>query len=201
MRSPEDRTARRWTVFIPGHWPGYSQVHKSHQHYAATRLKLRWQESAALLLKVTRIPRLESVYLSYLHRRADRRSDKSNLAFFAMKTVEDALVQIGVIQDDKWRFVDGFEHDFEITKAEGLGVTVWEVVSAAEGGQATGSGSILRAKSAYPTAYPNARPLRATWSPSRLPAAFVLPSIAMMWSSPMLSTIPTWPSPAPASWK
>lgn len=64
------------------------------------------------------------MYLDYHHFRKDRRCDKSNLAAAAMKIIEDALVQIHVIADDRWSFVTGFAHSFAIEPKEGLRVRI-----------------------------------------------------------------------------
>lgn len=124
----DDAAPQSWSVFLPGRWPLLNQLNNAkagrYGHHAYHKLKMAWQHPATLLLKAARIPPLESARIRYLHRRADRRADKSNLAAAAMKIIEDAIVDAGILQDDGWNFVIGFTHDFEVGKPEGVAVTI-----------------------------------------------------------------------------
>ena len=47
----------------------------------------------------------------------NRRKDKSNIRF-AVKFVEDGLVSAGILKDDSWRYVTGFEDTFSVDKVK-----------------------------------------------------------------------------------
>lgn len=40
--------------------------------------------------------------------------DKSNICTFGMKVIEDTLVKLHIIDDDGWKNVIGFEHEFQV---------------------------------------------------------------------------------------
>ena len=58
----------------------------------------------------------EAVIIHYHFFEPDKRRDKSNIASLAMKFIEDALQQCGVLQNDNWECVAGFDHEFEVDK-------------------------------------------------------------------------------------
>lgn len=58
------------------------------------------------------------VSIHYHFYEVDRRRDKSNIASLAMKFIEDALQQCGVLQNDNWDCVAGFDYEFFIDKKE-----------------------------------------------------------------------------------
>ena len=114
-----------WKVWLPGAWPGYNEFHKARGHWASSlQLKKSWQTAAGLLIKSAKVPHVEACTLSYLHRRRNRRFDRSNLAFGAAKIIEDALQDVGVLDDDGWNYVVGFDHQFEVATPEGVLLTI-----------------------------------------------------------------------------
>lgn len=46
----------------------------------------------------------------------NKRRDKDNIASFAMKVIQDALVKEGVIKNDGWKEIDSFECYFDVDK-------------------------------------------------------------------------------------
>lgn len=46
----------------------------------------------------------------------NKRRDKDNVAAFAMKVIQDALVKEGVIKNDGWREIESFECLFDVDK-------------------------------------------------------------------------------------
>lgn len=57
------------------------------------------------------------VKIHYAFFEEDRRRDKSNVAAFAVKVIEDALVQLQIIHDDGWKYLDGYSLEFFVDKA------------------------------------------------------------------------------------
>lgn len=46
----------------------------------------------------------------------DAKRDKDNIAF-ARKFIQDALVKAGVLQNDNWKWVEGFSDSFSVNKS------------------------------------------------------------------------------------
>lgn len=56
------------------------------------------------------------IRLVYTFYEPNRKRDKDNIASFAMKVIQDALVQQGIINNDGWKDIDSFECLFDIDK-------------------------------------------------------------------------------------
>ena len=56
-----------------------------------------------------------SIHYSFFE--PDRRRDKSNVAAFAIKVIEDAMVQLQIIHDDGWKYIENYTQSFNIDKA------------------------------------------------------------------------------------
>lgn len=57
------------------------------------------------------------VRIHYSFFEPDRRRDKSNVAAFAIKVIEDAMVQLQIIHDDGWKYIENYTQSFNIDKA------------------------------------------------------------------------------------
>ena len=118
-------------LVIPGKLPGlneYSDMERRNPRGAA-RLKRETQEYIRWAVKgQARKARFEGpVHMSYLWVEPDRRRDKDNIAF-ARKFVQDALVGLGVLHNDGWAWVEGFEDSFAVDKGNPrVEVRIWEV--------------------------------------------------------------------------
>ena len=55
-----------------------------------------------------------SVYIIYHWYEPNQARDKSNICSFGMKVIEDALVRFHIIDNDGWKNVVGFEHEFQV---------------------------------------------------------------------------------------
>lgn len=68
------------------------------------------------------------VILHYKFYEADKRRDKMNIFSFADKVIEDALQEVGVLQNDGWKDVVNTTHEFYVDKAKPrIEVTIEEV--------------------------------------------------------------------------
>lgn len=56
------------------------------------------------------------VRLAYTFYEPNRRRDKDNVAGFAHKVIQDALVHSGVLKGDGWDYIDGFSDDFAVDR-------------------------------------------------------------------------------------
>lgn len=57
-----------------------------------------------------------SIRIKYCFFEPNRKRDKDNVASFAMKVIQDALVKEGVIKNDGWREIESFECYFFVDK-------------------------------------------------------------------------------------
>lgn len=68
------------------------------------------------------------VILRYRFYEPHRRRDKDNIASGAHKVIQDALVKSGVLKNDGWKYVEGFEDRFDVDKQRPrIEVTIEEV--------------------------------------------------------------------------
>lgn len=58
----------------------------------------------------------QPVRIHYVFFEPDRRRDKSNVAAFAVKVIEDALVRLQIIRDDGWKYIENYTQSFKIDK-------------------------------------------------------------------------------------
>lgn len=65
-------------------------------------------------LKGVKIDR--KVFIEYTYYEADKRRDKSNINAFAVKVIEDALQDCGVLKNDGWSDIAGYSQYFKIDK-------------------------------------------------------------------------------------
>lgn len=56
------------------------------------------------------------IRIKYRFYEPNKRRDKDNVAAFAMKVIQDALVKEGVIKNDGWKEIDSFECLFDVDK-------------------------------------------------------------------------------------
>lgn len=58
----------------------------------------------------------EQVFIEYVYYEADKRRDKSNINAFAVKIIEDALQDCGILKNDGWDNIAGYSQYFMIDK-------------------------------------------------------------------------------------
>lgn len=105
---------------ITGRLPGLNEytdacrAHKMRGH----SMKKENQEAVVWAIKGARLkPHDGRVYVRYtFYEKPNPRNgamrDKSNIAAFAVKVIEDALQEAGIIKNDDWRYMDGYECRF-----------------------------------------------------------------------------------------
>lgn len=62
----------------------------------------------------TKFTKPVSIHYSFFE--PDRRRDKSNVAAFAIKVIEDAMVQLQIIHDDGWKYIENYTQSFKVDK-------------------------------------------------------------------------------------
>lgn len=58
------------------------------------------------------------VILHYTFYEPNRRRDKDNVAGYAMKLIQDALVKGGFLGGDGWAYIENFDFDWRVDKAK-----------------------------------------------------------------------------------
>ena len=94
----------------------YTEANRTHYRYGAS-IKKAETNRAALELKAqwdgTKPEVPVAMKISWY--RTNRRTDPDNIAF-AKKFILDAFVEVGIIKNDGWKWVGGFEDRFRVDK-------------------------------------------------------------------------------------
>ena len=105
---------------IPGRLDGlneYTRACRSHRMSGA-QMKRRNQDAVRWCAKAARLKpcggrvRIRYAFYEAPLKKGARLRDKSNIAAFAVKVIEDALVEEGVLPDDGWDVVEGYSCEF-----------------------------------------------------------------------------------------
>jgi len=102
---------------IPGRLPGLNEMIRSARgnKYAAAKEKKRSDDWCAWYAKQARLPAIKKpVLVSFIWMEPDARRDVDNIAAGA-KFILDALVHLGVLQNDSQKWVHGLSHVFGVT--------------------------------------------------------------------------------------
>lgn len=105
------------TYTIPGKLPGmneYTAANRSNAYHGAN-MKKGCQRDVEIILRSQGIchPK-EPVKLIYRWYEKNRRRDMDNVAAFGMKVIHDAIVGVGILKDDGWKDITGFDHTFHV---------------------------------------------------------------------------------------
>ena len=103
---------------IPGRLPGLNEYTTACRTNHMTGAKMK-QESQEIILwsiysKMRRVRFTKPVFLLFTFYERDRRRDRDNVASYARKVIQDALVKAGTLEDDGWDNVTGYLDRFEV---------------------------------------------------------------------------------------
>lgn len=105
-------------LIIPGELTDlntYINAERSNR-YAGAKIKQEMTDYITLLAKSLKTEIRTPVRITYRWYCKNKRKDKSNIAF-AKKFIEDGLVVAGVLKNDGWNDIEGFNDRFYIDKA------------------------------------------------------------------------------------
>lgn len=112
-----------YSFTIPGTLPGLNDYLKAERKRSGkfncgNEMKRQYQSIiiAAIRADLGRLKIRNPVRLSYIFYEPTRRRDLDNIAATAHKFTQDALVCCGVLQDDGWKEILGFNDDFRIDR-------------------------------------------------------------------------------------
>lgn len=93
----------------------YIRAERSNRFAASTIKKRETQRVAAIAKYIYKIkPAKEPVFITYKWYCKNKKKDKSNIAAFAKKCIEDGLVKAGVLSDDGWENIQGWVDEFYV---------------------------------------------------------------------------------------
>ena len=118
----------------------YINAERSQRH-AAARMKREAQELVSWYIRAQLGSQVASkpVRMHYLWVVPSRRKDRDNIAF-AKKFVQDALVKMGFLHNDGWKYVLGWSDDFDVDPDRPrIEVTITEVEEEGHGKADSGS--------------------------------------------------------------
>lgn len=112
---PPGKETMKQSFVIKGKLPGLNEYISAERRnrYAAASMKKSHQIAILMIVRAARLKRCRgSATLRYKFYEPNRRRDKDNIAAFAHKVVQDALVQAGILDNDGWSQIDGFSDEF-----------------------------------------------------------------------------------------
>lgn len=107
-------------LVIPGTLPGLNEYIGAldRSRHAGAALKKTAQRTVELCAK-TQLGKFHPicpVWMKYIWYERNKRRDKDNISSFGRKVIQDALVKVGVLENDGWAYVDGFSDRFKVDK-------------------------------------------------------------------------------------
>lgn len=108
------------TFVIPGRLIGLNEYVNDcrRNRYAAAKIKKETQAAVCWEIKRQKVKRFKNpidVHITWIEPNMKR--DKDNISF-AKKFILDALVQMNIIQDDGWKWVNNLSDKFYVNKKE-----------------------------------------------------------------------------------
>lgn len=107
-----------YSLVINGRLPGMNDFIKAQRtnKYKGAKFKADAQNIVMLHIKqqLRRVHITKKVRIFYMFYEQDRRRDLDNIAGFAHKVIQDALVVTNVIKNDGWNEIGGFNDCFAV---------------------------------------------------------------------------------------
>ncbi len=111
---------QRAVLTIPGRLPGLNDyiTAENKSRYAGAKLKSEAQHWVILCCKryLRGVRFRRPTHMVYTWIEPNRKRDKSNVSAYGRKIIEDALVVSGVLRDDGWDEIEGFEDRFALDR-------------------------------------------------------------------------------------
>lgn len=108
----------------------YLAAMNSHRH-EGNRMKQLWTDIVCIAAKQAKLIPIDKrdcpVWIVYRFYELDRRRDKDNVSGFAHKVIQDGLVRAGILLNDNWNYIDGYEDHFDTTAEQPrIEVEIWK---------------------------------------------------------------------------
>lgn len=103
---------------IPGRLPGLNEYTSACRtnHMTGAKMKQDSQDTVLWAIRATmrRVHFDKPVFILFTFYEKDRRRDRDNVASYARKVIQDALVKAGTLEDDGWDHVTGYLDQFKV---------------------------------------------------------------------------------------
>lgn len=118
MAASDHNKPPRHSFTVLGRLPGlneYTSACRTHQQKGA-RMKREAQQKVELLARyqLRGLQIHNPVKLHYHFYEKDRRRDMDNVSGFARKVIQDALVEVGILENDGWKNIKGSTELFDV---------------------------------------------------------------------------------------
>lgn len=109
-------TMANFTIY--GKFPTINEYIKAlnNNRYVGANLKRDCEESAMWSMSGIKHLRFDKVILHYRFFEPNQKRDKDNVFAFTTKVVQDAMQELGMIDNDGWKNIENFTHDFFVDK-------------------------------------------------------------------------------------
>jgi hypothetical protein len=107
-------------LVIQGRLPGLNEYTTACRtsHHTGAQMKLDNQTLVMwnIAAQMRRVHFTNPVFLLFTFYERDRRRDRDNVASYARKVIQDALVKSGTLTDDGWDYVTGYLDNFRVDR-------------------------------------------------------------------------------------
>ena len=112
--------------FIPYVFPSMNQViDNTKKHWSKYSHKKKvYQEKVCWLIRAERLKPMEFIDIELIWHEKNKRRDPDNMGGFGRKVILDALVDMGILENDGWKCVGQIIEDHVIAKLGYPGVMV-----------------------------------------------------------------------------
>lgn len=104
------------SVFIPGPLPGLNDFSGKKSRWAYRQAKADWALIISIAIKMAKLKPMKRVYIWWEWKELSHRRDPSNFTSMGRKFIEDQLVKCGILSDDGWKEITGWEDRWTVDK-------------------------------------------------------------------------------------
>lgn len=117
----KSNSKRLQALVIDGALPGLNEYISEERtnRYRGAAVKKQWTDVVAAAAKKCMTPIPEDCFpvtFQFQWYERNRKRDKDNVSAFGRKVILDGLVQAGILPNDNWNYVDGFQDEFYVNK-------------------------------------------------------------------------------------
>ncbi len=124
--------APKQTLIIPGRLPGMNEIIAASKMGRGKfngygRLKKEWSEIIAIYARMSHLkPVRGQAQFVFTWIEPSRKRDPDNISAGGRKLILDTLVEIGILENDGWKHISGWNDTFEVSrKDEGVRIEIY----------------------------------------------------------------------------
>ena len=106
-------------LIIKGKLPGLNEYIEAERRnrYKAAQMKREAEATVAWVIKANHMkPISRPVVMRYKWFEPNRKRDMDNISSYGRKVIQDALVKMGILKGDGWKYIRGFTDEFLVDK-------------------------------------------------------------------------------------